>query len=311
MTEHGPCALSAIDDDDDDESQLTVNATTGSLTVSGIGKWSGNKLMEDAVETFIIQNGEYSTDSMTYLSVDDDIQEEVHLSSVIEKFKIVDHPRIPVLNGQFGISAQRDIPQCTCLGQYIGGEILQDAFDKIFDGTGDEYDHNLYSFDQEIDSKELQRVNVPPKKEKKEKKKKAQRKQRRKKGKYAKDAVPQKIFIIDPFVGEWGEDELMLRYVNDCRADINTPTPTTEDGKFYNVEFAGLSVNGWPQTFLMTRRDIKKGEELCTYYGDEFSNAIAMKVAADLVKQRKKQRIDSQVLGGVHFNESSKGNAIK
>lgn len=273
---------------------ITSHYPKGSLTVIGIGKWEGNRPIEQAVESYIIQNGEYSTHSMTYLNLDDDIQEEVYLESILEKVIIKDHPRIPVLNGQNGVRVKRDIPKNTCLGQYIGGEILQDAFDKIFDGSGREYDHNLYSFDQEIDAKELQRVNVIPKD-----KKKKSRKRGRKKGKLSKDEVPQKIFIIDPFIGEWGEDELMLRYVNDCRADINTPTPTTDDNQYYNVEFAGLSVNGWPQTFLMTKRDIKRGEELLTYYGDEFASALTMKADADKQKQLKKERIDQQILGGV------------
>jgi len=258
-----------------------------------IGKWYGNREIENAVETFIIQNGEYSTDCRTYLNASEDVQEEVHLTSLIEKFKIEDHPRIPVLNGQFGVRVIRDIPKNTCLGQYIGGEILQDAFDKIFDGSGNEYDHNLYSFDQEIDEKELQRIHLIPSK------RKSQRKHKRKKGK---EEQLQKIFIIDPFIGEWGEDELMLRYVNDCRADITKTFPTAEDGKYYNVEFAGLNINGWPQTFLMTKREIKKGEELLTYYGDEFANAIQMKVEADQQKKRKKERIDSEILGGVSFS---------
>jgi len=278
---------------------ITSLYPSGSLTVRGIGKWGGNKSITDAVETFIIQNGEYSTDSMTYLksgSSDSDVAEEVHLSAVIEKFEISEHPRIPVLNGQFGIRARRDIPCSTCLGQYIGGELLQDAFDKIFDGAGNEYDHNLYSFDQEIDRKELCRVSCRDKAEPTKKR----RKQRRK-------APPRKIFIIDPFIGEWAEDELILRYVNDCRADINTPRPTAEDGEFYNVEFAGLNVNGWPQTFLVTKRDIKRGEELCTYYGPEFSTAIAMKCEADRQRRRKKERIDRQILGGVPLTVRNDG----
>lgn len=142
----------------------------------------------------------------------------------------------------------------------------------------------------------VQRINLIPTKQKKKKSQKKRKKSQKK------EEILQKIFIIDPFIGEWGEDELMLRYVNDCRADINKPSPTTEDGKYYNVEFAGLSVNGWPQTFLMAKREIKKGEELLTYYGDEFANAIAMSVEADQIKKRKRERIDSEILGGVTFN---------
>ena len=77
-------------------------------------------------------------------------------------------------------------------------------------------------------------------------------------------------------------------------------TPTfTDDDQYYNVEFAGLTVNGWPQTFLMTKREIKSGEELMTYYGDEFASALTMKADADRQKMRRKQRIDKHILGGL------------
>eukprot|EP01083_Nonionella_stella_P090148 251884_1 len=83
-----------------------------------------------------------------------------------------------------------------------------------------------------------------------------------------------KVFVIDPFIGEWKDDELLLRFVNDCRADIMRKQPQKGDHKFYNVEYVGMKVNGWPQTYLIAKRDIERGEELMTYYGKEFSDAI-------------------------------------
>merc|ERR1711997_1318804 len=69
------------------------------------------------------------------------------------------------------------------------------------------------------------------------------------------DDIPNKVFVIDPFIGDWKNNELLLRFVNDCRADIDDIEPTTEDKKYYNVEFVGMKVNGWPQTYLMAKRD--------------------------------------------------------
>merc|ERR1712150_54310 len=80
-----------------------------------------------------------------------------------------------------------------------------------------------------------------------------------------------KVFVIDPFIGDWKSDELILRFVNDCRADIDKHKLSKEDERYYNVEYVGMKVNGWPQTYLVTRRDIKAGEELMTFYGKEFS----------------------------------------
>jgi len=314
----------------------------------------------------------YQVDASTYLKISDDLSITIHLSEVIKKFEITNHHRISALNGQYGIMALRDIPKDTCFGQYFGGEILQVAFGKVFDGTGEETDHNIYAFDQKIDRLELKKlkekqkqldierqnrlkqrmqnntnngnninnpsslVSIPQiiqinsngtlttipmnngknnndtnlnqtvstqKKRGRPRKKKIERKSQQNDEDVVNDSeyddIPNKIFIIDPFIGDWKNDELLLRFVNDCRADIDDMEPTTEDNKYYNVEFVGMKVNGWPQTYLMAKRDIKKGEELMTYYGADFSNAITMKLEEEERKRIRKQRIDQDILQGV------------
>jgi len=111
-----------------------------------------------------------------------------------------------------------------------------------------------------------------------------------------------KVFIIDPFIGDWTGDELLLRYVNDCRADIENEEPTTQDSEFYNVEFVGMSVNGWPQTYLIAKRDIGQGEELMTYYGTEFSNAIATKCEEEKKRALRQRRIDRDIVKGLELD---------
>eukprot|EP01084_Bolivina_argentea_P295920 509581_1 len=109
--------------------------------------------------------------------------------------------------------------------------------------------------------------------------------------------IVNKVFIIDPFVGDWKDNELLLRWVNDCRCDIfENIQPTKEDNKYYNVEYVGMKVNGWPQTYLVTKRDIKKGEELMTYYGEKFADAIQEQMTQKNEKKKTKDRIDRDIM---------------
>jgi len=279
------------------------------------------KEIEESVQKFVTLNGEYRVEAFTVIK-----GETVDLRKVIEKFEIKKHDRIPALNGQFGIKALMDIAENTCLGQYFGGEILQKAFGKVFDGTGEEHDHNIYAFDQKIDPLEIKKL------KQKQKRLEIERESKRKhngvngirkalpishnnlwsmdedtnnmnKGRRKRNEswlneegdVQNKVFIIDPFIGDWKENELLLRYVNDCRADIDDSEPTIEDQRCYNVEFVGMKVNGWPQTYLIAKRDIKKGDELMTFYGTDFSNAITMKLHEEQKKQIRKARIDAYI----------------
>ena len=198
-----------------------------------------------------------------------------------------------------------DIPKGTCCGQYFGGEILQDAFGKVFDGTGDEFDHNIYAFDQKIDPVELRKLKA------KKDRMSMQRMRKCSNGNYenngvikaneVEEEIPSKIFVIDPFIGDWKSDELILRFVNDCRADIDDKVPSEEDERYYNVEYVGMKVNGWPQTYLVTKRDIKQGEELMTYYGVMFSDAITRKLEEEEKKRKRKERVDRTILKGIQL----------
>merc|ERR1712154_270778 len=104
------------------------------------------------------------------------------------------------------------------------------------------------------------------------------------------------MFVVDPFIaGNWNSNELLLPLINDCRANIYNPNPTEEDNKYFNLEFVTVNVNGWPQTYLITTRDIKKGEELQTFYGKDFSVALKKKIQNEEMIQSKKNRINKIV----------------
>jgi len=280
-------------------SKITSLYPKGSFAVSGVKKWRGKTELEEAVRRFVVLNGEYRVDPFTFLRTDER-EMTVDIRGVIGKFQITAHARIPALNGQFGIRALCDIRRHTCFGQYFGGEIVQSAFGKVFDGTSEEHDHNIYAFDQRIDAAELRRLRQ--KELRMQGASEAEVEQMTRAEDTSEEATKPKVFIIDPFIGDWTGDELLLRYVNDCRADINCEEPTAQDSKFYNVEFVGMSVNGWPQTYLIAKRDIRKGEELMTYYGTEFSNAIATKCEEENKRALRQQRIDRDIVKGLELD---------
>lgn len=60
-----------------------------------------------------------------------------------------------------------------------------------------------------------------------------------------------------------------FRYLNDCRVRINRDI-TELDEKRLNVEFVQANVRGFPFIFLICCEPIKKGENLWTFYGNQF-----------------------------------------
>ena len=66
--------------------------------------------------------------------------------------------------------------------------------------------------------------------------------------------------------------------MNDCRKNIKkNKEPTTDDLKYWNVEFVSVYVNGWPQVFAVSRREITLNQELAVYYGPSFAQILRVK----------------------------------
>eukprot|EP01084_Bolivina_argentea_P295919 509580_1 len=255
--------------------QITQLYPNGFYNVCGVGKWKHNTIIETNVKEFVELNGEYCKKSGVILyDKIRNIKIVRNISDVISKFRISYNHRIPVLNGQFGIKALIDIPKYTICAQYFGGEISTHGFTKVFEGTAVEYDHNVYALDQEIDVKELKKIKTNKL--------------------YDENKNDNRTFVVDPFIIDG--DPLLVPFINDCRQNIDNMEPTDNDNLYYNIEFVGVKINGWTQTYLVTKRDIKKGEELMTYYGEIFGLAVKKQMQNEEAKQTKKIRIDKEVL---------------
>merc|ERR1712129_241916 len=246
---------------------------TRRFTVHGIGKWETNEAIINLVQQFLILNGEYNQSPKLILCADDDSKSE-NICDALEKFKISKRHRIAALVGQYGIKTAMDIPKNTVFGQYIGAELSYNAFAKVFEGTADEHEHNIYSMDLVIDEAELDKI--------------FSRKQKRQRD------VKQNMFVVDPLIDERRNN--LFPFVNDCRFDIDDKEMSEADEQYFNAEFVGMSVNGWPQTYLIATKDMKKGEELNAYYGEVFGLAIRNKMEDEKEKKRRRFRIDKEMI---------------
>lgn len=55
--------------------------------------------------------------------------------------------------------------------------------------------------------------------------------------------------------------------INDARADMYDPKMVEQDLERYNSDFAYCTVDGVMYTFLVTLKEIKRGEQLFAFYG--------------------------------------------
>eukprot|EP01083_Nonionella_stella_P150635 480210_1 len=236
--------------------------------VEAIGEWEGNIEIETAVKDFLNLNGEYALHPQTVCSASRRCSRSrltipKPVSAFISKMKFEAHPRIAALNGQWGVVANQDIPSNCVLGQYNGSELSTGSFNAIFGQSSDQWNHNLMSFDQTIPEAILSELPIE-------------------------NDLKVEHFVVDPLIGDWRS---LLTFVNDCRRDIDRKEPNRDDCRYYNVEYVQVLVNGWPQTYLITKRDIKSGEELMSFYGSTFGDAIKEQIR----NSNKKRAITKQI----------------
>ena len=169
---------------------------------------------------------------------------------VIEKRK-VHHHRVDHLVGQFGVYAKEDIKQYTLLGKYTGNAYLANDYEKM-DESAYKHDVGRYSFDSEV----LVRGSLLSTEQKTEYKMDLERDNN------------EDVYLAEILISA-KDNESILMFVNDCRSDI-TKSEQEDDAQFNNVAFFTVYCDGWPELYGIASRNIKKGEELATNYGDNY-----------------------------------------
>ena len=218
----------------------------------------------------------------------------VPLNNVIRKYNIIEHDRIPELKNCFGVRAIKNIPKYTVLGQYIGVLTLKDEYNTIYNDSSDECLFNTYNFDiplnvwinnelhEKIFGYRFKQKNC--RKTKRNKKKKVEQK-----SEFELKYPINKTFTVvcDALrLHKKMKDICPFMFVNDCRKDINMKKPTYDDFKYWNIEYVTCyDFNSWPRIFIVTRCDIKCGQELYGYYGENFGISMAAKIRRDEDKE--------------------------
>lgn len=213
---------------------------------------------------------------------DDDDEENEYLTRLqtecLEKFRITNNVRVPSLNGQFGVRATMNIPKSTVVGQYIGVEYLESEFHAAYAGTTESALKNIYAFNLSVGDNPTNSNKANGRNQN----------------------VPKIVIDAHGFECDAKGDKPMLIFVNDCRSDISV-TKTSEDEKVENVLFAKVSLNGWPSIFVITKRNILRGEELFGFYGNDYFHALKEKELQERIRNRNQTIIDQNVLQG-QFN---------
>ena len=83
--------------------------------------------------------------------------------------------------------------------------------------------------------------------------------------------------------------------MNDCRENINKAKLTKQDKLRLNVSVMLININNWPVLFVITNKDIKKGDELFLYYGPDYHFNLQEKQLQDDIVQQNIHFIDSQL----------------
>ena len=169
-----------------------------------------------------------------------------------------------VLEGQRECYAKLDIPNGTILGQYVGNEMTQSEYHKIYNGTREEMRHLSYMHGDTFVLPDGQRIDIH----------------------------------VD---GIGAGDTSPFLYINDGRANIREKE-TAEDAKRMNVEFIGVLCNGWPMILTRSTKAIRAGQSLWINYGPRFDLVLDEHDLVKQQRDRMQESFDN-ILAGVNLEE--------
>lgn len=211
---------------------------------------------EQNIENFLNVNGEQCFDPHIYIKH----YKWLNINNVVSISTVTDC-HVTQLNGQYGVYALMDIPRGTVISQYCGAELSPDESHQLIDNTLEEINHRQYSLDIEFDEEILKLL------------------------KKKNELLYNKVFhdwenpglIIDVYSLGQGNLSQLPNYshlaaacINDPRQNIKLPDTTTTDKQMVNCVFVPGTVNNWPSSFVVTIKNIHKGEQLWIDYGDRY-----------------------------------------
>ena len=223
---------------------------------------------------------------------------------VLEKFTIKNHCHNTHLNNQSGVRAKIDIPANTVLGIYCGVWIHADELESMYPDTPDTNQNSIiykyhFTIDTETMIKSMQILTYQNyldthqcncvckhchiyykddncKDCKVCKDCKDCYKMKEKQFLDLKDDIIKDLelnildnSVVSPLLLP-PEKRPIIIYINDPRANILEPDLTEQDKKYQNAAFRGVVINGIEYTYAVTNRNIRKGEEIMIYYGQDY-----------------------------------------
>ena len=184
---------------------------------------------------------------------------------IIDPSNCVHLPNPKILEGQKECYAKLNIPNGTILRQYVGNEMTQSEYHKIYNGTKEEMHHLSFMHGDTLLLPDGERLD---------------------------------IYIDGIGVG----DTSPLLYINDGRANIREKE-TPGDAKRMNVEFIGVLCNGWPMILVRSTKPIKSGDSLWINYGPRFGLVLDEHDLVKQQRDRMQESFDN-ILSGVNLNEN-------
>ena len=186
-----------------------------------------------------------------------------HLDEVlgVRVIKRCDH--LPILVEQKETFAKVDIKKSTIIGQYVGNEMSQEEYHKIYNGTKEEMDHLTYMMGDKVkvNGKEIE-------------------------------------IYIDGYAASKSSP---LLFINDGRANMRVEE-TQSDSIRMNTEYVSVLCNGWPMMLVRTTKNISAGDSLWINYGPSYGLVLDMQ-ALMYDQKMKSIRSVEQILTGVDLKE--------
>ena len=87
-------------------------------------------------------------------------------------------------------------------------------------------------------------------------------------------------------------EKSQMPFINDCRRDIHEALPTASDLERLNVKFINLVIHGWPYCYLVTCKNIRKKDDLFTFYSKEYGSSVKERERADKKKQQNQKIVE-------------------